>query len=88
MFINKSKLFSFNLVKKSTYQKLFDSIVMLHCLHIYMYKYIHIYLHLFLAQCSSVVRAFAHGAINHQIDISWGGPIELFLIPASALRLV
>ena len=32
------------------------------------------------ARCSSVVRAFAHGA--------WGGPIELFLVPASAPRLV
>ena len=31
-----------------------------------------------------MVRAFAHGAI----DSSWGGPIELFLVPASAPRLV
>ena len=31
-------------------------------------------------RCSSVVRVFAHGVI----DPSWGGPIELFLIPASA----
>ena len=29
--------------------------------------------------CSSVVRAFAHGMMGHQIDPSWGGPIELFL---------
>ena len=29
------------------------------------------------ARCSSVVRAFAHGAMGHQIDPSWGGPIEL-----------
>ena len=36
----------------------------------------------------SVVRAFAHGAMGHQIDPSWGGPIELFLVPASAPRLV
>ena len=35
--------------------------------------------------CSSVVRAFAHG---RRIDPSWGGPIELFLVPASAPRLV
>ena len=35
-----------------------------------------------------MVRAFAHGAMGHQIDPSWGGPIELFLIPASAPRLV
>ena len=31
-----------------------------------------------------MVRAFAHGAMGRQIDPSWGGPIELFLIPASA----
>ena len=36
------------------------------------------------ARCSSVVRAFAHGAMSRRIDPSWGGPIELFLIPASA----
>ena len=35
-------------------------------------------------RCSSVVRAFAHGAMGHQIDPSWGGPIELFLVLASA----
>ena len=29
-------------------------------------------------------RAFAHGAMGHRIDPSWGGPIELFLVPASA----
>ena len=40
------------------------------------------------ARCSSVVRAFAHGAIDRRIDPSWGGPIELFLVPASAPRLV
>ena len=28
-----------------------------------------------------MVRAFAHG---RRIDPSWGGPIELFLVPASA----
>ena len=33
-----------------------------------------------------VVRAFAHGAIGRRIDPSWGGPIELFLVPASAPR--
>ena len=36
------------------------------------------------ARCSSVVRAFAHGAMGRRIDPSWGGPIELFLVPASA----
>ena len=40
------------------------------------------------ARCSSVVRAFAHDAMGRRIDPSWGGPIELFLIPASAPRLV
>ena len=39
-------------------------------------------------RCSSVVRAPAHGAMGHRIDTSWGGPIELFLVPASAPRLV
>ena len=38
----------------------------------------------FGARCSSVVRAFAHGAMGRRIDPSWGGPIELFLVPASA----
>ena len=40
------------------------------------------------ARCSSVVRAFAHSAMGRRIDPSWGGPIELFLVPASAPRLV
>ena len=40
------------------------------------------------ARCSSVVRVFVHGAMGHWIDPSWGGPIELFLIPASAPRMV
>ena len=35
-----------------------------------------------------MVRSFAHGAMGRQIDPSWSGPIELFLIPASAPRLV
>ena len=29
-----------------------------------------------------------YGAIGRQIDPSWGGPIELFLVPASAPWLV
>ena len=33
-------------------------------------------------------RAFAHGAMGRRIDPSWGGPIELFLIPASVPRLM
>ena len=40
------------------------------------------------ARCSSVVRAFAHGAMGHRINPSRGGPIELFLVPVSAPRLV
>ena len=40
------------------------------------------------ARCSSVVRVFTHGAMGHRIDPSWGGPIELFLVPASAPRLL
>ena len=39
-------------------------------------------------RCSSVVRAFAHGAMGRRIDPSWGGPIELFLVPASIPRMV
>ena len=35
-----------------------------------------------------MVRAFAHGAMGRQVDPSWGGPIELFLVPASTPRLV
>ena len=31
-----------------------------------------------------MVRAFAHGAMGRRIDPSLGGPIELFLVPASA----
>ena len=34
-----------------------------------------------------MVRAFAHGAMGRRIDPSWGGPIELFLVPASAPAL-
>ena len=40
------------------------------------------------ARCNSVVRPFAHGAMGRRIDPSWGGPIELFLIPVSAPQLV
>ena len=34
-----------------------------------------------------MVRVFAHGAMGRRIVPSWGGPIELFLVPASALQL-
>ena len=30
------------------------------------------------ARCSSMVRAFTHGAMDRRIDPSWSGPIELF----------
>ena len=40
------------------------------------------------ARCSSMVRAFAHGAMGRRIDPSWGEPNELFLILASAPQLV
>ena len=48
------------------------------------------YLRLFVvgARCSSVVRVFAPGVVGRRIDPSWGGPIELFLAPASAPRLI
>ena len=52
------------------------------------YKYILMNFHKFIqksgARCSSVVRVFAHGAMGCRINPSWGGPIELFLIPASS----
>ena len=35
-----------------------------------------------------MVRAFAHGVMGRRIDPSWGRPIELFLVRASAPRLV
>ena len=34
------------------------------------------------------LRLTTHGAMDRRIDPSWGGPIELFLVPASAPRLV
>ena len=40
------------------------------------------------ARCSSLIRAFAHSAMGRRIDPSWGEPIELFFVPASAPRLV
>ena len=38
--------------------------------------------------CSSMVRAFAHGAMGRRIDPSWGALFELFLVSASAPQLV
>ena len=40
------------------------------------------------ARCSSVVSVFAHGAMSRRFDPLWDGPIELFLVPASASQLV
>ena len=31
-----------------------------------------------------MLRAFAHGAMGHRIDPSWGEPTELYLVSASA----
>ena len=39
-----------------------------------------------VARCSSVVRAFARGAMGRRIDPSWGGPIELFHVPSKGAR--
>ena len=33
-----------------------------------------------------MIRAFAHGAMGHRIDPSWGGPIDLFLVPEPVLH--
>ena len=35
-----------------------------------------------------MVRALAHGVMDRRIDPLLGGPIELFLVQASAARLV
>ena len=32
-----------------------------------------------------MVRAFAHGVMGRRIDPSWGGPIELFLVPTKTV---
>ena len=44
------------------------------CVYVCMYRYLNFMLE--------------HGAVGRRIDPSWGGPIELFLVPASAPRLV
>ena len=41
-----------------------------------------------LLMTCSVVKTFAHGAMGRRIDPSWGGSIELFLVPSSSPRLV
>ena len=35
-----------------------------------------------------MVGAFAHGAMGRRINPSWGGPIELYVVPASDPQLV
>ena len=35
-----------------------------------------------------MVRVLAHDAMGRRIDPSWDEPIELFLVPATAPRLV
>ena len=55
------------------------SMILYECTCIYLYSG---------ARCSSVVRAFAHGAMGRRIDPARVGPIELFLVPASVPRLV
>ena len=47
-----------------------------------------IFLKLLVLLITTVVRAFAHGAMGRRIDPSWSGSIELFLVQASAPRLV
>ena len=32
-----------------------------------------------------MIRAFAHGSMDHRIDPSWSGPIELHLVPATGM---
>ena len=56
--------------------------------HTYPHTHTHTHTHTHGTRYSSVVRAFAHGAMGRRIDPSWGEPIELFLVPASAPRLV
>ena len=53
--------------------------VTVHCMYVHALCHCHVK----GARCSSVVRAFAHGAMGRRIDPSWGGPIEPFLVPAS-----
>ena len=41
-------------------------------------KHVSVVLSIYGARCSSMVRAFAHGAMGRRIDPSWGRPIDLF----------
>ena len=55
---------------------------------LFVYLFICVFVSLFVYLFIFVVRMFSHGAMGRQIDPSWGGPIEIFLVPASAPRLV
>ena len=41
-----------------------------------------------IAQLANKVGSIRHSAMGRRIDPSWGGPIELFLVPATDPRLV
>ena len=51
------------------------------CVYVYVCMYVCMYV-------IYVVKSFALGAMGRRIDPSWGGLIELFLVPASVSRLV
>ena len=44
--------------------------------NIFSHKLFSLLPHVHAARCSSVVRAFAHGAMGRRIDPSWGGPMS------------
>ena len=50
--------------------------------------YERIYGSLYTCMLVCIFLSIAHGAMGRRIDPSWGGPIELFLVPASTPRLV
>ena len=57
-------------------------------MHVIMYACMYVCMYVCMYECRSGTllrgRAFAHGAVGRRIDPSWSGPIELFLVPASA----
>ena len=56
---------------------------------LFIYLFYRLFTHVKQLHFASVyVRAFAHGAMGRRVDPPWCGPIELFLVPASAPRLV
>ena len=64
------------------------------CMYIYVCMYVGMCMYVCLCICVRIipntimVRTFTHGAMGRRIDPSCGEPIELFLVPASAPRLV